>query len=681
MKNPGIVNPHTRAPRRRQLLTQLLGIVLIGAGLVMTVGGGGAVAQSSGKTIAVTPSTGLNAGDTVQVAVAGFTANRSITIRQCPTGFSSGSQCQNAAAVTTDADGAANLPYLIAVTTFCNASTPCVLAGFNNNGDSSPAQTPLSFTTSATTTTEAPTTTSTLDPNATTTSSSTTTSLPPPPNCPIPDGDDLRFSGGTSADRAFSLWSSTICQPGFAGTGGLPLDYTGRSSPVGREDMLEGFAEVAVTGANFTDDDVELMGEVTEAGDVARTPEDFVFVPITASGLACMFNIYYLNSDANFARLPELHIDRTAMAGLLANERSTLGLNINAANTDNPWFRRNPDGSPVSAFVETLARAEGAEATRSLTDWIYSDPAAASIWETGGPSFGTGVTEFMPAGFGANLIVGAYRSGTIVRSWDIEKDRPGGKLTCLDSSIWRAEGGGYNVAQLTNALGQNVYPLPDNIRRGLDLMKANPNGTFSTVHAQADGFTDPQAYPLPIVMYAVVPRYLSVGLTDQIQGALTWMITDGQQSPNLPDGYVPLPDRMVDAARVQIAKLDELPAPSTTSTTTPSATSTTAAPTGTGTGSFNSTGSGSGSSSGSSSGRSSSGLSSNSNGSSSESAASPLAATGDGVVDVPGAASKPVLAVLSGDAALSPVMLILLGMFLLLCGPVVARLQPRRVRA
>src|SRR5262249_34278854 len=128
----------------------------------------------------------------------------------------------------------------------------------------------------------------------------------------------------------------------------------------------------------------------------------------------------------------------------------------------------------------------------------------------------------------------------------------GARIGCVDTSIAKAIGPNRPIAELKNALGQYVGPTTDSVTRALALMKPNTDGTYSVVMREHDGFTDAQAYSMPIVSYAIVPKNLDAATRSQAVAFLNWVITVGQQADHLPAGYVPLPAPMVATAKAQI---------------------------------------------------------------------------------------------------------------------------------
>jgi len=142
---------------------------------------------------------------------------------------------------------------------------------------------------------------------------------------------------------------------------------------------------------------------------------------------------------------------------------------------------------------------------------------------------------------------------------------------------------GLSAASLENASGNFVAPTVNSLEAaattGLTACATGdlscPEGTYSINYAN----TDPVAYPMPNITYAVVPTStLSYDQAQAVTHLLTNLVTYGHGT-SLPAGYAPLPDAMYTAALADISKdISSGPAPvstPTTPTTTPVSTPTT----------------------------------------------------------------------------------------------------------
>jgi hypothetical protein len=129
---------------------------------------------------------------------------------------------------------------------------------------------------------------------------------------------------------------------------------------------------------------------------------------------------------------------------------------------------------------------------------------------------------------------------------------------------------GMSVASLQNAAGAFVAPTVASLDAALTDATVNPDGSYTPKNLASD----PAAYPMPSVIYAVVP---TAPLASSDAAAVTELLTQlldltgGKASGNLPQGFVPLPASIDATATADVAKdvTSITPAPTTTSTTAP----------------------------------------------------------------------------------------------------------------
>jgi hypothetical protein len=106
----------------------------------------------------------------------------------------------------------------------------------------------------------------------------------------------------------------------------------------------------------------------------------------------------------------------------------------------------------------------------------------------------------------------------------------------------QAAADGFPVFRLVNAAGKAVAPSTAAILAAVSQMKTNPDGITQSMNFSA---ADPDAYPLTMVDYAMVPTCgLSAATASAISAFLTDVATRGQTSGYLPGqlapGYAPL---------------------------------------------------------------------------------------------------------------------------------------------
>ena len=125
---------------------------------------------------------------------------------------------------------------------------------------------------------------------------------------------------------------------------------------------------------------------------------------------------------------------------------------------------------------------------------------------------------------------------------------------------------GLNTASLLNAAGKFVAPSATSIDAALNDATPLPNGTLAYNYAT----TDPNAYPTPMVTYALLstapqPHDQVVAETDLLTNLVNFSHSPTGGVP-LPAGYVPLPDNLYTQATDDIqSALTSIPAPPPTS--------------------------------------------------------------------------------------------------------------------
>jgi ABC-type phosphate transport system substrate-binding protein len=595
-----------------------------------------------------------------------------VHLRQCPQGFTSVLDCGPDTTIVADINGrgrghVAIVDGPISATLTCDHTNGCVLAAFAGTADPRPPVATLELAGKG----GAQASTRSAVRGPTTTAGSTTTTTTAPATCPLPDSF-FRVAGSESTDQAMLHWATVVCQPNSLN---LALDYTEHDGAMGRQQVIDGSVDLGVSELPFQADDL------THLHATGQTADDYLYVPLTASALGCMFNIQYVFNPAtgNPFTMQHFRVGAVSTAGILNGTfDNLLSASIDLDNKANPDYLRS-NGMPVLHNLSPIVRGDPTYATWLLTSWFYSGQAAQQQWENPVPvsdAFATGVTQAFPSNSRLVPTGTAYLTTLAVVQADPVPQQ--GLLGCVDTSIAAVTPpppppatGARPLATLQNPTGAWVDPTSDAVNRALALMTDNGDGTYTPVFGPE--FNDAKAYPLPVVTYAIVPKNLDDTTRAETIKFLNWAITDGQRPGGLPNGYVPLPARVVAKAKEQIAKLT--PTEDTTTTVpTPttvaggsggntsfgqgeSAFGTGASTSGTGTQTATPSGSTTG---GSSSGGTTSGSAKN--------AATPVST----------AATTPVLALANPGKALPPLLFAIAGILLLVAGPVTRRLDARR---
>lgn len=141
---------------------------------------------------------------------------------------------------------------------------------------------------------------------------------------------------------------------------------------------------------------------------------------------------------------------------------------------------------------------------------------------------------------------------------------------------------GLDVASLQNAGGVFVQPTQTSLDAAVADASTNQDGSLTFSYAN----TDPAAYPMPDVIYAVVSgNQVTAAQATAEQSMLNQLlkVSGGSEDTSLPAGFVPLPSSLYNAAVTDVQN-DIVAAPSPTTTTTTTTATTTPASSGSGSG-------------------------------------------------------------------------------------------------
>jgi hypothetical protein len=250
-------------------------------------------------------------------------------------------------------------------------------------------------------------------------------------------------------------------------------------------------------------------------------------------------------------------------------------------------FTSDSQGDPVAT---PLKLTDGAVASSTLT----VPPDGSSVWPPAGDTKAAWVfpscsgTSDIPSISGTSAEFSAAQSPALqakaLRGWaygggDLPAPpNPGDPLAgfaVMDSS--EAAFYGLDTASLQNASGAFVAPTTASVEATLATATPCASGVTGCpvgTYAINDESTNPSAYPVPDITYAVVPTgQLPADKATAIKDLLTNLVTYSK-SGSLPNGYYPLPATMATAALSEINSEISPPTTSTTPATAPAATPT-----------------------------------------------------------------------------------------------------------
>ncbi len=391
---------------------------------------------------------------------------------------------------------------------------------------------------------------------------------------------DLRGEGEWSSAQQMYSWAGQMC----TGAQAVSVDYTATSSNLGRENWLDPSTQLdfAVTSLPAT------------STELSTSPHHlpYAYAPVDLNAVVVGFNV-----DDAITQQPITNVTLTPR--LVA--RLMTGSHLDTFFQDPEFTALNPGHHWPVAAVPPLVRADLNADTRLFTSWMIHDANAQKL-VAGNDIDGVAVTpaylnypypvdDFENAAgdtfnpltnndFVANYAFRARPAldNVFIHPW------AGGYFAVLDRPT--AARFGLPLAKLVNASGAAVAPTDAALLAGYQSMSLDATG-MRTPNFDA---TDPAAYPLVKVDYALVPLQgadYDLGnrrfVTDDAKVAhlktmLDYLATTGQQTNDLLPGFVPMPPELVAQTQQIASRISHFNGPPpTTTTTSTSTTSTTVA--------------------------------------------------------------------------------------------------------
>jgi ABC-type phosphate transport system substrate-binding protein len=470
-------------------------------------------ARATAKAVTINPADDLGDNEFVRVSWSGFGAF--VFFRQCtqhPTaastdctplysfpGYSDGS----GAGVAYEQIHLGDVPNGAGSTFRCDLDTPCSLGVFSDATLGSGAFADLSF-------------------------------APTADSCPDPDETvAISGSGADQPNAALYRWSTKVCQPPAS----LPVGYLPLNSIDGRENFVNQLSDFAVTMTPFSS---------AEDAQLTTNRQTYDYAPVTASALVLAFKAFDQSSGTQGAQILSLKLTPALLAQIFTGR-------ITNWNTVSEIKSLNP-GIVFPRSIMPLVRGDHSAANLFFTGWLGATARSSLPHDWPGASVDYPIQYLVQANgvVGGDRLAHAMADPTILGDQLNPDFSQAGYIGFMDAS--EAAYYGLPTVQIQNKSGHFVGPTSDAILAGL-----------AGAHKVADGRmlqpnysdTNPAAYPLPLVSYVAAPTDLidpAKGAT--LVGFLKYAVGDGQSGTNLPPGYVPLPDNLVQQA-LHVA--DEIP--------------------------------------------------------------------------------------------------------------------------
>jgi len=560
------------APRRR--IAALLALALLVPVLLLSfdLPGGSEAAQAAGRTITVTPSAGLAAGQVVTVAWSGFTPNAPVYLHQCVNDTTLWRDCAEYTRLVASSDAAGNgsTPYTVwggeipRPAGIVGANGPITCTGgtcmltvsecgfdlfaertvkkqlFIPSPDASTNPTPTSSSTSSTSVVERP--------------------IPPPLKAP-----PLNGSADSDSQLLTEEWQFDVLEDPL----NLDVNLTTVNSPSANEDFINGFADFSFSNVPLTEE--QAAARRANAG-------DFTYVPVAMNAMVVGYQFLINGVDVTDLRLAPQTLARIYRGQIASwnNLEVTAdqgGCRLSTTNAGSaypvPGFRTDRSGSNL-LFNQWLAT------TAATLDDSTDPPTWTGDWGpplnvTDGVSTNIGIDDSKVVGeTGAERLADFVELGRPGQSGG-ENDRlnapVAGRVGFYDRSL--AVERGTDLLSIRNAAGIYVAPTDEALLAAFSAADQQPDGTW------LPDFTDPNpaVYPLLLITYAVVPTELTTTFTPEkgqrLVEFLDHVMSDEGQHRAAELGFVPLPATLAAQAAASIARIPTAVPVTTTTTTAP----------------------------------------------------------------------------------------------------------------
>jgi len=309
-------------------------------------------------------------------------------------------------------------------------------------------------------------------------------------------------------------------------------------------------ADFAMSGVALTDAETQTL---------VQRKITALHVPVALGSLVLAYNLWIDDGSGNKVQVRNLQLSPATVAKIIEGR---------IGNWNDPAIKQDNLGNYPNGFGSKLiipvGRADNSAATWWLSSWLIAT--AKDAWEAGGQSFKGGPTTIFPAGNGVDLRTGPDNVAADIRIYQAQEAPDAGLIGFVYLSD--AQKLGLPVAALQNAAGNYVLPTTQSLDAAVAAGTISPDGIFQPNFTT----TDPKAYPVPVVTYAIVPKAGSPGLDPPHELVLSrflhYAVTDGQKAAEL-RGYAPLPAALSTKSNAAVAQVYAPPPPTPAPTVAP----------------------------------------------------------------------------------------------------------------
>lgn len=357
----------------------------------------------------------------------------------------------------------------------------------------------------------------------------------------VATGLRILAAGGDLGGAVYNAWGREL-----AGKANLKFDISPLDYARGVDGLIDGNYDVAVSGAELT---------AAQRETLASKDQSLVFVPITVSTVGIGYNA--------FPQLPmrDLRLSAKSLAGLIDPNQQAAPNNLIDGSVGEDQGACKPS---VGRSLTLYSKAGVSEANLTISGWL--DESVPALWTHGRTGRLPPVQSNSQVQLSNELVVPAVlapKAGETNTKIDLFA-----RLGLVDTT-W-AKLYGAPMALIQNESERWVAPTPAGALATLRSSEISDDNIVQVDYRS----TDPAAYPLVSVMYAVAPTHITDDFTAEkakaVRSMLTYFVSgDGQRTAER-FGFVPLPFDLESRANATIAKIGSVapPVPTTATTTT-----------------------------------------------------------------------------------------------------------------
>jgi phosphate transport system substrate-binding protein len=310
----------------------------------------------------------------------------------------------------------------------------------------------------------------------------------------------------TGAGSSFLANFFDQCKADVKSTLKINVTYQPSGSGAGRSGFISKTTDFAGSDVPFS------------SAELAKVKDPFVYIPVTAGGIAVMYNL---------PRTPKLALSGPTLAKIFSGQITKWN--------DTAIANENPGTALPKETIRVLVRSDSSGTSSVFSG--YLDVAGGGAWKKGSTATfpvppGTGIAQKGSDGI-ANFM-----------------SSPQGTHSIGFAEVSYASERKLGVASIINKAGRQVQPTAAAVTAALSAAAAKPDGTLSLNFAPGD----PTAYPISTTSYVIARTKMDAKKGGVLKAFLAYAL-GGCQLKGEKLGYAPLPANLVASGRAAVGKI------------------------------------------------------------------------------------------------------------------------------